>query len=266
MRLRGIEVEKIHQLWDELALFPSARTDEALDHLIKTLCAWTGADNARWHATVRLLRGKQVQEDGMCGWRLRTTRALLPRSPQQVKLSTGFNRVQKDFEVGMNVKALSLQAGRKFQVHRMRDGFIDFSAFRKTDYYKTYYQDAGISDRMWICFPMSADSESIIVFDRHGQSKNFTARQAALAGEAWRGLRWFHQKLLLSHGLVVAQSPLSPGCRRVLQELLSGKSEKEIAATLGQTPATTHQYVKAVLRHFSVSSRSSLMALWLGSR
>ena len=256
----------IHRLWDELALFSSVQSDAALDYLIKTLCMWIGADNARWHASVRLLNGKEALKDGMCGWRLRTTRALLPRSSQQIKRAAGFNRVQKNFEVGMNVKALSREAGRKFQVHRMRDGFIDFSAFRRTDYYKIFFQDMGVSDRMWISFPISPDVESVIVFDRYRQLRNFTARQAFLAAETWRGLRWFHQKILLSHGLIVAQSPLSPVVRRVLQELLSGKSEKEVAIALSQTPATTHEYVKAVLRHFGVSSRSSLMALWLSSR
>jgi len=86
MKLRGDEIEKIHRLWDELALFLCTRCDEALDHLVKILCLWTGADNARWHATVRLLRGKEAQKDDMCGWHLRTTRAFLSRTPEQVKL------------------------------------------------------------------------------------------------------------------------------------------------------------------------------------
>lgn len=264
--LTHAELDKIHQLWDELAEFSPAQTDQAQLHLMQTLSDWIGADNARWHAGIRILQGRAAKGDPMHGWRLQGTRALLPRSPQQVKTSQGFHRVQKGFQVGMNVQALTAKAGTQFRVHVMRDGFIDFNAFRKTPYYRAFYRDLGITDRMWICLPLSQDTESSIVFDRHRQARHFTRRQAAWAGAAWRGLRWFHRQMLLSHGLLGVQSCLSPGQRRLVQVLLTGKSEKEIAAIMGLSVSTTHQYIKAILRHFGVNSRASLMALWLGSR
>lgn len=52
--------------------------------------------------------------------------------------------------------------------------------------------------------------------------------------------------------------------RRVLQGLLSGLSEKRIAAAQGHSYHTTHQYVTAIYRKFGVNSRAALMALWLG--
>ena len=44
---------------------------------------------------------------------------------------------------------------------------------------------------------------------------------------------------------------------------LTGASEREIAAALGLTPATTHPYVVAVLRNFGAHSRAELMSQWL---
>jgi DNA-binding CsgD family transcriptional regulator len=56
---------------------------------------------------------------------------------------------------------------------------------------------------------------------------------------------------------------LSPRQRETLQFLLAGHSEKQIAAGLGLSPNTVHHYVKAIHRHFKVSSRSELLARWV---
>jgi DNA-binding CsgD family transcriptional regulator len=247
-----------------MADFSPTGTDEAQLHLMRTLCGWIGADNARWHAGVRLMTGTAAREDSMNGWRLCGTRALLPRSPERVKAGQRFHRVQKGLEVGLPVRAISVEAGVKFRVHTMRDGFIDFAAFRKTDYYRAFYRDFNISDRMWINFPISRDTESILVLDRHKPARSFTRRHVAIAASAFRGLKWFHRQLLLSHGLHGVQASLSPGRRLLVQQLLTGKSEKEIAIVLGLSAATTHQYVTEIFRHFGVNNRASLQALWLG--
>ncbi|MGH8114534.1 MAG: response regulator transcription factor, partial [Rhodanobacteraceae bacterium] len=72
-----------------------------------------------------------------------------------------------------------------------------------------------------------------------------------------------HREMLQMHGLLNAFRPLSPRERDVLRLLLTGISEKELARTLNLTPATTHQYVVAVLHNFGAHSRAELMAQWL---
>jgi DNA-binding CsgD family transcriptional regulator len=42
---------------------------------------------------------------------------------------------------------------------------------------------------------------------------------------------------------------------------VEGDSEKQLAARLGLSRATIHQYVTALYRHFGVSSRAQLLAL-----
>ncbi|MGH7279612.1 MAG: helix-turn-helix domain-containing protein, partial [Candidatus Rokuibacteriota bacterium] len=42
--------------------------------------------------------------------------------------------------------------------------------------------------------------------------------------------------------------------------LVEGDSEKQIAARLGLSPTTVHQYVTALYRHFGVRSRGKLLA------
>ncbi|HEY8080118.1 MAG TPA: helix-turn-helix transcriptional regulator [Labilithrix sp.] len=61
-----------------------------------------------------------------------------------------------------------------------------------------------------------------------------------------------------------AQTPLdihwSPRERETLGLLLTGQSEKAIAATLGLSPHTVHDYVKVIFRKVGVASRAELMA------
>lgn len=54
---------------------------------------------------------------------------------------------------------------------------------------------------------------------------------------------------------------LAPSERKVLRQLLDGKSQKEVAAALGLTPDTVGFYVKVLLRKFDVRSTLELAVL-----
>jgi DNA-binding NarL/FixJ family response regulator len=79
-------------------------------------------------------------------------------------------------------------------------------------------------------------------------------------------LNFFHEELgrLIGRSLVSALEPnpekLSPRFRQTLGCLLEGDSEKQVAARLGLSQATTHQYVMALYRRFGVRSRAQLLA------
>ena len=57
--------------------------------------------------------------------------------------------------------------------------------------------------------------------------------------------------------------PLGPRLQQTLQLLLAGDGEKQIAAKLGISRHTVHDYVKAIYRRFGVCSRAELLALWV---
>lgn len=83
-----------------------------------------------------------------------------------------------------------------------------------------------------------------------------------------RVVHWLHYELapLLGRQLATAQDPpfrLAPRLRQTLDCLLEGDSEKQIALRLGLSRQTIHDYVKALYRHFDVSSRGELLALWV---
>jgi DNA-binding NarL/FixJ family response regulator len=54
--------------------------------------------------------------------------------------------------------------------------------------------------------------------------------------------------------------PLPPRYRRTLDLLLTGMSEKQIAAELGLTWNSVHSYVKTIYQMLGTSSRAELMA------
>ena len=55
---------------------------------------------------------------------------------------------------------------------------------------------------------------------------------------------------------------LSPRAREVLAALVEGDGEKQIAARLGLSRHTVHDYLKALHRRFGVSSRGELLAAY----
>lgn len=82
-------------------------------------------------------------------------------------------------------------------------------------------------------------------------------------------VRLLHREIapMIGRQLASANEPsamqLSPRRRQVLNRLLEGDSEKQVAARLGLTQRTVNQYVKAIYRHFRVNSRGELMARWI---
>jgi DNA-binding CsgD family transcriptional regulator len=58
---------------------------------------------------------------------------------------------------------------------------------------------------------------------------------------------------------------LAPRLRPVLQHLLTGDAEKQVAQKLGLSPHTVHAYTKALYRAFDVNSRGELLALFVVS-
>jgi DNA-binding CsgD family transcriptional regulator len=258
----GDRQRAIHALWDELSDFPASRGDAALMHLKQALLPWIGADYAFWVGAVRIARGAAGRRDPQHGWRARAV-AHMHRIPRHATLARKGMREQ-DRDPPMTSCAITAGAGT-FRVRTMHDGLIDVAAFRRTSHYRIYYDALGVRDRMWVVFPVNRDAESYLVIDRMRSGRRFSAADAELAGYALRGIKWFHRQMLLSHGLPLAGTPLSAAERRVLLMLLGGRPEKEIAAALGLTPGTTHQYAVDVYRKLGVKGRTELAALWLGA-
>jgi len=260
--LTAEQMEKSCRLWDKLADYPANKVDDALNHLMASMRDWLGARDVVWVGAARMQRGAQARKDLQHGWRGLVFRHLLA-SPESYLRSAQAAREQ-DSNPAMTTCALAATTGR-LRVHRLRDGFVDFEAFKRTPHYRMIFVELGISDRMFVGVPVNADAESFILFDHYRPGGRFSEEDAAWVAYTMRGLKWFHRELMLSHGLLLAAAPLTPTERRIVQLLLTDRTEGEIAVQLRQSPHTTHGHVKEILRKYGVRGRAGLMALWLRS-
>jgi DNA-binding CsgD family transcriptional regulator len=250
--------ERIHALWDTLADFEASQADEALRHLMAELCGLVEAQNAVWVGAVRL--DGSLPGDPVKGWRPRTVRYLHPASP----LHDAVREQTEKLESG-NVDETTLRnvAGAgTFRVNRLVD--LVSPEWFDSGYCRDYYHGAGIADAIWAGVPINEDTESYFGIKRHAGHPPFTVEEREAVAHVLRGLKWFLRRQMLSHGLLVANIPLTPVERQVLHGLLGGQSEKEIAAAQGRSPHTTHGYVTSIYRKYGVNNRAALMALWLG--
>jgi DNA-binding CsgD family transcriptional regulator len=250
--------QTIHQLWDDLAGFDASRTEEALDHALTVLASLVDAQNAFWLGAVCLAPGRVP--DPLRGWRPRAIRYLHPHDPDL----RFYQRARRDLDAGEvdESTVANVRGAGTFRAHLLRD--LVSPAWFTSPFYDIAYRALDVIDAVFVISPVNRDAESYFGFQRKVGHRRFAPRDRDLLATALRGLKWFHQQVLLSHGLLVARAPLGAMERRVLRLLLTPLSEKEIAGRLGVTPGTAHGYITAILRKFGVSGRTGLTALWLG--
>lgn len=115
-----------------------------------------------------------------------------------------------------------------------------------------------------LTLPMRGGARMHFHLMRAPGAEAFTEAHRATLEMALAGLsRWLNW-LTLSHGPALASGPLPPHQRKVLLLLLTGLSEKQIAAQLNLSTNTAHQYVTSLYRRFGARNRPSLTAQWLG--
>ncbi len=256
--MRDGGMDSIHGLWDELADFDASSSDQALTHLMESLCALAGAWNITWMGAVRL--DTSFPDDPAMGWRPRVITFLRPTPPLDAAIQEQTDKLEQGDIDETTVR--NLDGAGVFRANRLRDlvGPEWFESF----YYRAYYQGVGHEDAVWVAFPVNKDVESWFGIFRAPDQPFFTETERDEIAYALRGLKWFHRQLMLSHGLLVAVTPLTPAERRVLHLLLTGLSEKQIAEQLDRSYHTTHEWVTSIYRKFGVNNRASLMSLWLG--
>lgn len=251
------DVEASIAVWDQLAEYSLANTDQALQFLLETLCRKLNAKNAYWIAAVRI--HQHDSKDPMLGWRPSVTVHLHKPKPLADLIKERIKAINKG-QIKESTRSLVSQAGQ-YRVATLRELVSD--QFYESEGYQQTYVAMGIADAMWSVFPVNRDCESYFCVQRKEPFSDAEKRYMAMM---LRGIRWFHRQLMLSYGLMVANQPITVSERRVVKALLSGKSEHEIAEKLGWTKSTTHGYVTQVFRKFNVRGRAEFAALWLGNR
>ena len=250
-------LERIHRLWDRVADFDAADTDAALRLLLEETARMVSAQNAYWLGGVRMSKD---DKDPFFGWRVLKIQYLHPTRPNTNYARSSMRALDRG-NADPEVRVIARDAG-SFRALRLGDLDLPHDQLEAS---RAEYRRRGIHDVLRVLAPVSADAEGCYGFHRKTPRESFTAEEMRVAAYTMRGIKEFHRRVLLSHGVLAAQTPLAPAERRVLALLLTPRSEKQIASALGVTATTAHTYVSAILRKFGVSGRSGLTALWLGS-
>lgn len=251
--------QNVFQLWDQLAEFELARSDEARTYLLGELCQLVdGCDAVRF---IALRLGEKVRNsDPLSGWRPSAIRHLYSRPVLQERAKDAVARSETG-DVDATTIANIAGAGQ-FRVNLLSE--LAPAHWYEESFYKKFYLDAGHSDAIWAGIPINADVEVYVGIYRALGKPPFDIADRDVIAFVLRALKWFLRAQALSEGFGAANNPLTVTERRVLSGLLQGLPDKEIASSLGQSLHTTREYVKRIHDKFGVPSRAALMALWLG--
>jgi DNA-binding CsgD family transcriptional regulator len=164
---------------------------------------------------------------------------------------------------GDHPMAAALQTLPGRLITRTRRQVIDDSAWYRSDCFHEYIKPMGIDHSVnSFCELAAAGTINVISVHRAPGERDFSGRERRL-------LHLFHGELgrLVGTALVAAgaggPAGLSPRLRQTLDCLLEGDGEKRVAARLGLSRLTVHQYVTALYRRFGVASRAELMARFI---
>jgi len=194
------------------------------------------------------------------------------RRPQPVEILSagwsGFERAQLDhltayLRSGERVSHPILEALRYVPgslVTRARRQLVPDRAWYRSVLFNDYQRPADCDNQVTsICHTSAAGAINCIGVYRRVGAREFAARERRL-------LHFFHGELgrLIGRVLVSVTDPrpeeLPRRLRQTLHYLLQGDGEKQVAARLGLSQSTTHEYVTALYRRFGLHSRAELMA------
>lgn len=120
----------------------------------------------------------------------------------------------------------------------------------------------GIRDQILGVVTLTPEVELYFAVTRLGDAPEFTADDVRLLQAFLDGTETPARHLARSYGLL-GPVPLTPRQRQAVSLLLRGLSEKEMAAEIGVSTSTAHEYVVEAYRKLGVRSRPELIALWM---
>ncbi len=260
MKLLPGDVDAVAVLWRELAEFPASRPGDALEHCMERLTRIVGACNVSWMAAAR--EADPSPDDPMRGWTAADLVVLHDGDAFLSRHQATLRRFRTEI-VDPQSAAMVARAGTTRAV--LRAALVDDATWERSWLYREVLRPLGVGDRLVGSFPVSPTSESYFALDRAPRDPPFDDRARDVLRLFLSGCPRFHVEQLRVRGVLDGTIHLSPRERSVLKLLLTGLSERGIAARLGLSYHTAHQYVVSVYRKFGVHSRPELTARWLRS-
>lgn len=143
-----------------------------------------------------------------------------------------------------------------------RRDLMDDRTWYASHHVREVRRKAGVDDCLYSGMTSGPDHLGCICLSRPwGSRKHFGNREKNIVDLLHPACAWAYREEDAT--AVLDDMPLSPREKQTLWKLLAGRGEKEIAAEMHLSVNTVHHYVKALYRHFNVSSRAELLAKWM---
>lgn len=142
-----------------------------------------------------------------------------------------------------------------------RSELVDDSLWHGSPHYLKFRKALGLDDTMYARISVPGKVIALVLLRAEGEEP-FTERQSQLVDLCLSQMSWPFQPDDKQTDPRLAA--LQPRLRRVMQHLLDGDGEKQVAAKLGLSKNTVHEYVKLIYQQLGVSSRSELLSQWVG--
>jgi len=159
-------------------------------------------------------------------------------------------------EIDPFVRAFRRAPGRACR----RSELVSDRVYYRSSVFDRYLRPGNVRHRLASVFPAAlGGAVSFLHLSRASGDRDFSARERAQ-------LEFFHCEIgpLVGRALVSTAEPtpdiLPRRLRQTLGCLVEGDTERQVAARLGVSHATAHQYVTALYRRFGVNSRAKLLA------
>jgi DNA-binding CsgD family transcriptional regulator len=152
----------------------------------------------------------------------------------------------------------------------LRRDLVEDGVWYRSAHIADWSRSFGFDDVVSAIVPIGGGAELCIATMRPWGDRTFGGREREMmrlltTHTAWLGRRPdpLAQAARSGNGAAEAANGLAPRHRAMLELLLTGQSEKEIAVALQVSPRTAHKYVEQIYRAFEVSSRAELMARFI---
>lgn len=147
---------------------------------------------------------------------------------------------------------------RGLYAHRISDS-VSFARFRGSALYNEYYRPVGL--RHAIALPVRLADDELASFVLNRSTSDFTDRELALLDVLRRPLAHLFQRLLPRASALSPQScsrfALTPREAGVLQWVAAGKTDREVAGLICNSPRTVHKHLQNIYRKLGVETRTA---------
>src|SRR2546421_8474080 len=142
-----------------------------------------------------------------------------------------------------------------------RSELVNDKTWHFSPYYTELREPLGLDDTLYAKITVPGKVISLALLRSIGEEA-FTERQSQLVDLCLSQMTWPFQPD--DKPVDPRLASLQPRLRKVMQHLLDGDGEKQVAAKLGLSRHTVHEYVKMLYQQLGVSSRSELLSQWVG--